>query len=55
MDARGPAACLHPAGLLAVMNVTGSIVPAADQPAAPARLYCALLAVEPQPGLSASH
>ena len=33
----------------------GSIVLAADEPAALARFYGALLEVEPQPGLSASH
>jgi hypothetical protein len=37
------------------MGMTGSIVLAADQPAELARFYGALLAVEPQPGLSASH
>ena len=50
-----PAACLHPAGLLSVRNVNGSIVLAADQPAELPRFYGALLAVEPQPGLSGSH
>jgi hypothetical protein len=35
--------------------VNGSIVLAADQPAELARFYGALLAVEPQPGLSSSH
>jgi hypothetical protein len=38
-----------------VRNVNGSIVLAADQPAELARFYGALLAVEPQPGLSSSH
>ncbi len=37
------------------MAVTGSIVLAADDPAALARFYGALLEVEPQPGLSRSH
>jgi len=37
------------------MGVISSIVLAADDPAALARFYGALLAVEPQPGLSASH
>lgn len=35
--------------------MSGSIVMAADDPAALARFYGALLAVEPQPGLSTSH
>lgn len=34
---------------------TASLVLAADQPAALARFYGALLAAEPQPGLNASH
>jgi len=34
---------------------SGSLVLAADDPAGLARFYGALLAVEPQPGLSASH
>jgi hypothetical protein len=37
------------------MGMTGSIVLAADDPAALARFYGALLEVEPQPGLSPSH
>jgi hypothetical protein len=37
------------------MGMTGSIVLAADDPAALASFYGALLEVEPQPGLSASH
>jgi hypothetical protein len=37
------------------MGITGSIVLAADDPAALARFYGALLEVEPQPGLSPSH
>ncbi|MCX5957789.1 MAG: VOC family protein [Cyanobacteria bacterium] len=37
------------------MAITGSIVLAADDPAALARFYGALLEVEPQPGLSPSH
>jgi hypothetical protein len=37
------------------MGMTGSIVLAADDPATLARFYGALLAVEPQHGLSASH
>ncbi len=37
------------------MGLRGSIVLAADDPAALARFYGALLEVEPQPGLSASH
>jgi Glyoxalase-like domain len=35
--------------------ITGSIVLAADDPAALARFYGALLNVEPQPGLSSTH
>lgn len=38
-----------------VMAMTGSIVLAADQPAELVRFYGALLELEPQPGLSASH
>jgi hypothetical protein len=37
------------------MGMTGSIVLAADDPAALARFYGGLLEVEPQPGLSPSH
>ena len=37
------------------MGLTSSIVLAADDPAALARFYGALLEVEPQPGLSPSH
>jgi hypothetical protein len=37
------------------MGMNGSIVLAADQPAALARFYGELLEVEPQPGLGASH
>lgn len=37
------------------MGMRGSIVLAAEDPAALARFYGALLAVEPQPGLSANH
>jgi predicted enzyme related to lactoylglutathione lyase len=37
------------------MGVTSSIVLAADDPAALARFYGALLVVEPQPGLSSTH
>ena len=37
------------------MGMNGSIVLAADQPAALARFYGELLEVEPQPGWSASH
>lgn len=37
------------------MGLNGTIVLAADQPAELARFYGALLAVEPQPGLSTSH
>ena len=36
-------------------SITGSLVLAADDPAALARFYGALLDVEPQPGLSTSH
>ena len=39
----------------AAMGMTGSIVLAADDPAALARFYGGLLEVEPQPGLSPSH
>ena len=35
--------------------ITGSIVLAADDPAALARFYGALLDMEPQPGLSSTH
>ena len=35
--------------------ITGSLVLAADDPAALARFYGALLNVEPQPGLSSTH
>jgi len=41
--------------LVAVMGMTASIVLAADDPAALARFYGALLDVEPQPGLSSAH
>ena len=37
------------------MGMMGSIVLAADDPAALARFYGALLEVGPQPGLSPSH
>ena len=37
------------------MGLSGSIVLAADDPASLARFYGALLEVDPQPGLSASH
>jgi hypothetical protein len=37
------------------MGMTASIVLAADDPAALARFYGALLDVEPQPGLSSTH
>jgi hypothetical protein len=37
------------------LGMTASIVLAADDPATLARFYGALLTVEPQPGLSASH
>ena len=37
------------------MGMTGSIVLAADDPAALARFYGALVHVEPQPGLSSTH
>ncbi len=37
------------------MGLSGSLVLAADDPGALARFYGALLAVEPQIGLSASH
>jgi hypothetical protein len=37
------------------MGMAGSIVLAADDPAALARFYGALLHVEPQPGLSSTH
>lgn len=36
-------------------TITGSLVLAADDPAALARFSCALLNVEPQPGLSGTH
>ena len=36
-------------------TITGSLVLAADDPAALARFYGALLNVEPQPGLSSTH
>ena len=36
-------------------TITGSLVLAADDPAALARFYGALLHVEPQPGLSSTH
>ena len=36
-------------------TITSSLVLAADDPAALARFYGALLGVEPQPGLSAAH
>ncbi|WP_254980524.1 hypothetical protein [Cyanobium sp. ATX 6A2] len=44
-----------PEALVAAMGMTGSIVLAADDPVALASFYGALLEVEPQPGLSASH
>jgi hypothetical protein len=37
------------------MGMSGSIVLAADNPAALARFYAELLEVEPQPGLSSTH
>jgi len=37
------------------MGLTASIVLAADDPAALAQFYGALLDVEPQPGLSSTH
>jgi hypothetical protein len=45
----------EPAVPVAAMGMTGSIVLAADDPAALARFYGGLLEVEPQPGLSPSH
>ena len=44
----------QPAGMVA-MELTVSIVLAADEPAALAKFYGAMLGVEPRPGLSASH
>ncbi len=44
-----------PQALVAAMGMMGSIVLAADDPAALARFYGALLEVGPQPGLSPSH
>jgi hypothetical protein len=41
--------------LVEAMGMSGSIVLAADNPAALARFYGALLDVQPQPGLSATH
>ncbi|WP_254978794.1 hypothetical protein [Cyanobium sp. ATX 6A2] len=41
--------------LVAAMGMTGTLVLAADDPVALASFYGALLEVEPQPGLSASH
>jgi len=41
--------------LAVAMGMTASIVLAADDPAALARFYGALLDVEPQPGLSSTH
>lgn len=41
--------------MVTAMGMTGSIVLAADDPAALARFYGALLEVEPQPGLSSTH
>lgn len=40
---------------MALVGITGTIVLAADDPAALARFYGALLDVEPLPGLSATH
>jgi hypothetical protein len=45
----------EPAAPGAAMGIAGSIVLAADDPAALARFYGGLLEVEPQPGLSPSH
>ena len=44
-----------PQALVAAMGMTASIVLAADDPAALARFYGALLDVEPEPGLSSTH
>ncbi len=44
-----------PQALAVAMGMTASIVLAADDPAALARFYGALLDVEPQPGLSSTH
>ena len=41
--------------MVTAMGMTGSIVLAADDPAALARFYGALLEVEPQPGFSSTH
>ena len=44
-----------PQAPVAAMGLTASIVLAADDPAALAQFYGALLDVEPQPGLSSTH
>jgi hypothetical protein len=45
----------EPAAPVSTDSITGSLVLAADDPAALARFYGALLNVEPQPGLSGTH
>ena len=45
----------EPQALVAAMGMTASIVLAADEPAALAQFYGALLDVEPEPGLSSTH
>jgi hypothetical protein len=45
----------EPAAPTSTDTITGSLVLAADEPAALARFYGALLKVEPQPGLSGTH
>jgi hypothetical protein len=45
----------EPQALVAAMGMMASIVLAADEPAALAQFYGALLDVEPEPGLSSTH
>ena len=45
----------EPAAPVITDSITGLLVLAADDPAALARFYGALLHVEPQPGLSSTH
>jgi len=54
-DTAAPTPDPAPQALVAAMGMTASIVLAADDPAALAQFYGALLDVEPQPGLSSTH
>jgi len=54
-DTAAPTPDPAPQALVAAMGMTASIVLAADDPAALAQFYGALLDVEPEPGLSSTH